>query len=211
MSYYGLPQKAFDDMEKGLFPKRPPDEARFLMGRQVRERMSAVGFHHVTDHVFSRSETGSDYYRLLWGGGYGRHDAETLAIGASARGYLNGYSYANNLAHNAYVAQIERGELPVCKVSDRLRDERNRGIVFFPKFFAIRNENVPAEGAARAALEALIDSGMARRDQDMIRITDLGKDWIPNITVDLFESEQRAINDKWVQQLDSRHSNRVTL
>jgi coproporphyrinogen III oxidase-like Fe-S oxidoreductase len=211
MSYYGLPQKAFDDMEKGLFPKRPPDEARFLMGRQVRERMSAVGFHHVTDHVFSRSETGSDYYRLLWGGGYGRHDAETLAIGASARGYLNGYSYANNLAHNAYVAQIERGELPVCKVSDRLRDERNRGIVFFPKFFAIRNENVPAEGAARAALEALIDGGMARRDQDMIRITDLGKDWIPNITVDLFETEQRAINDKWVQQLDSRHSNRVTL
>ena len=41
--------------------------------------------------------------------------------------------------------------------------------------------------------------------------TDEGKDWIPNITVDLFESEQRAINDRWVHELNSRHSNRVTL
>jgi oxygen-independent coproporphyrinogen-3 oxidase len=211
MSYYGLPQKAFDDMEKGLFPKRPPEAARFSMNRQVREGMSAVGFNHVTDHVFSRSETGSEYYRLLWGGGVGQHDAETLAIGASARGYINGFSYANNVAHNSYTEQVERGELPIFKVSDRLRNERNRGVVFFPKFFSIRDRDVPDDGWTLDVLQKLIDGGLARREGDMITITEDGKDWIPNITVDLFEAGQKTINDKWVEQLDSRYSNRVTL
>jgi coproporphyrinogen III oxidase-like Fe-S oxidoreductase len=210
MSYFGLPQKAFDDMEKGLFPRRPPEAARFTMNRQVREGMAAAGFHHVTDHVFSRSETGSDYYRLLWGGGYGRHDAETLAVGASARGYIAGYSYANELAHNGYTARVERGELPVLKVSDRLRDARNRGVAFFPKFFAIPEAEVPDDGTL-GVLETLIADGLARRGDGVIALTDEGKDWIPNITVDLFESEQRAINDRWVQELRSRYSNRVTL
>lgn len=211
MSYFGLPQKAFDDMEKGLFPKRPPEAARFTMNRQVREGMAAAGFHHVTDHVFSRSEIGSDYYRLLWGGGHGRHSAETLAIGASARGYIAGYSYANDLAHNAYMARVEQDELPIFKVSDRLRDARNRGIAFFPKFFAIPEVEVPNDGWTMGILEKLIESGLARRGDGIITLTDEGKDWIPNITVDLFESEQRAINDRWVQELSSRYSNRVTL
>jgi coproporphyrinogen III oxidase-like Fe-S oxidoreductase len=211
MSYYGLPQKAFQDMEKGLFPKRPPEAARFSMNRQVRERMSAAGYHHVTDHVFSRSKTGSEYYRLLWGGGFGQYEAETLGIGASSRGYIDGYSYANNVAHDAYMAQIERGELPIFKVSDRLRDERNRGVVFFPKFFAIEEKKIPDDGRTMDVLKNLIESGLARRQDNIITITDHGKDWIPNITVDLFESEQRAINDKWIQQLDTRFSNRVTL
>lgn len=211
MSYFGLPQKAFDDMEKGLFPKRPPEAARFTMNRQVREGMRAAGFHNVTDHVFSRTETGSDYYRLLWGGGHGRHDAETLAIGASARGYIAGYGYANDVAHNAYIARVERGELPLFKVSDRLRDPRNRGVAFFPKFFAIPEADVPDDGRTMDVLEMLIEGGLARRADGVIALTDEGKDWIPNITVDLFESEQRVINDRWVHELNSRHSNRVTL
>lgn len=211
MSYYGLPQKAFQDMEKGLFPQRPPEAARFSMNRQVRERMSAAGYHHVTDHVFSKSETGSEYYRLLWGGGFGRHDAETLGIGASARGYINGHSYANIVAHDAYMAQVECGKLPIFKVSDRLRDERNRGVVFFPKFFSIDETRVPDDHRTKDVLQKLIDGGLARRHDDMITITERGKDWIPNITVDLFESEQRTINDNWVEQLASRFSNRVTL
>ncbi|SFP56771.1 oxygen-independent coproporphyrinogen-3 oxidase [Bradyrhizobium sp. Ghvi] len=211
MSYYGLPQKAFQDMETGLFPKRPPEGARFSMNRQVRERMSVAGYHHVTDHVFSRSQKGSEYYRLLWGGGFGRHDAETLGIGASSRGYINGYSYANNVAHDAYMAEVEAGKLPVFKVSDRLRDERNRGLVFFPKFFSIDESMVPDDGRTMTVLQKLIDGGLARRQNHTIAITEDGKDWIPNITVDLFEREQRTINDKWVQQLASRFSNRVTL
>lgn len=212
MSYYGLPQSAFIGMEKGTFPKRPPIELRMEMSHFIRHRLRDLGYYDVTDHVFSKKPRGSDYYRLLWGGGFGEHRAETLAIGASARGYLAGYSYANTLAHDAYIAHIEESAaLPVGKVSNRLRDERNRGLVFFPKFFSIEREKLPDDAHTRAVLQSLIDGGMAIQVNGSIELTDDGKDWIPNITVELFEDEQRAIGDEWVAKLSSHYSNRVTL
>jgi coproporphyrinogen III oxidase-like Fe-S oxidoreductase len=212
MSYYGLPKSAFLAMEKGLFPQRPAESLRAEMNRYVRERMRELGYHHVTDHVFSRKPSGSDYYRLLWGGGFGEYKAETLGIGASARGYIAGYSYANTLAHDAYMNQVEQGTLPIHKVSSRLTDERNRGVVFFPKFFEIEDSKVPHDDLrTRRLFQHLKAAGIAREENGVVVLTEDGKDWIPNITVDLFEDEQREIGDMWLEQLNSHYSNRVTL
>lgn len=212
MSYYGLPRSAFAGMEKGTFPKRPPLELRMEMSRLIRARLRGAGYHDVTDHVYARQPSGSDYYRLLWGGGAGEHRAETLAIGASARGYLAGFSYANTLAHEEYLTRVEQSdELPIAKVSSRLRDPRNRGVVFFPKFFSIRRDRLTGDERTAAILQQLIDSDMAVVGDDAITLTDAGREWIPNITVDLFEDEQRAICDEWLAKLSTHYSNRVTL
>jgi len=212
MSYYAMPKSAFLGMEKGTYPKKPPAELRMEMGRYVRERMVQLGYHQVTDHVFAKNPAGSHYYRILWGGGFGEHNAETLALGASARGYLNGQSYANILAPDPYVEHIEqRDTLPLYKVSGLLDDARNRGMVFFPKFFQVPESRVPGDPNTRILLDNLIEAGYATLRDGLISLTEKGKDWIPNITVDLFEHEQRMINDAWVADLDSHYSNRVTL
>lgn len=211
MSYYAMPKSAFLGMEKGTFPKKPPAELRTEMGRYVRRRMRELGYHHVTDHVFAKKPTGSEYYRILWGGGFGEYSAETLAIGASARGYLDGYSYANTLAPDPYVEEVEAGVLPVFKVSALLDDPRNRGMVFFPKFFRVELARIPDDARTRILLDNLVEHGYAVVDERYLTLTEKGKDWIPNITVDLFEDSQREINEAWIQELESHYSNRVTL
>ncbi|MGW3240316.1 coproporphyrinogen-III oxidase family protein [Streptomyces olivaceus] len=211
MSYYAMPKSAFLGMEKGTYPRKPPAEMRGEMGLHVQRRMRELGYHHVTDHVYSKRPEGSEYYRILWGGGFGEHRAETLAIGASARGYLGGYSYANTLAPDPYVEQIEAGNLPVNKVSALLEDPRNRGMVFFPKFFRTDLSRIPDDAKTRVFLDNLVEQGYAVIADGQLSLTDKGKEWIPNITVDLFEDPQREIHDAWVEELDSHYSNRVTL
>lgn len=211
MSYYAMPKSTFLGMEKGTYPKKPPTEMRGEMHKLVRQRMAEMGYHNVTDHVFAKRPTGSEYYRLLWGGGFGEHTAETLAIGASARGYLNGYSYANTLAPDPYVDVMESGQLPIFKVSGLLKDPRNRGMVFFPKFFRMPLSKVPDDARTRLLIDNLVEAGLAVVGDGELALTEEGKDWIPNITIDFFEDEQEAINQDWIGELDSHYSNRVTL
>lgn len=211
MSYYGLPKRAILDMETGKFPRRPPEALRFDMGAHIHRRMSKAGYHHVTDHVFSKRPDGSAYYRLLWGGGHGEHAAETLAIGASARGYVGGYSYGNIREPIAYIDRVEKGIQPLFKVSGRLRNPRSRGMVFFPKFFVMPKSLIPDDGQTRGALQRLIDHELVGEDSQTIFLTEKGKDWIPNITMEFFEPEQREICEDWVHTLNSRSSNRVLL
>jgi len=211
MSYYALPPSVFVQMDSGGFPRQPPLGLRIDMNYHIRHRMNELGYTHVTDHVFSKSGFGSVYYRLLWGGGSGEFSAETLALGASARGYLNGISYANTLAHDSYIQQVQRDELPVFKVSDRVADPRSRAAVFFPKFFEIREDRLPSDDTTRRTIRSLVANGLARRCDGKVILTDTGKDWIPNITADLLDENQRRIGDGWVERLNSQHANRVTL
>lgn len=211
MSYYAMPKSTFLGMEKGTYPRKPPAEMRVQMGQHVQRRMQELGYYNVTDHVYSKSSKGSEYYRILWGGGDGEHSAETLAIGASARGYLSGYSYANTLAPDPYVEQIEAGVLPVNKVSGLLEDPRNRGMVFFPKFFRAELSRIPDDPRTRSLINRLVEHGYATIGDGELLLTEQGKEWIPNITVDFFEETQRKINDEWIEKLESHYSNRVTL
>lgn len=210
LSYYGFPKKILHDMEKGLFPAKPSIELRFEMNRYVRNRMLQLGYSHVTDHVFSKSSLSSEYYRILWGGGFGEHQAETLAIGSSARGYLDGISYANNLRHNEYIQEVLNGQLPIFKISERLQEPENRGLVFFPKFFKIDKRYVMPGTLAEKVFNKLISYGYVKENSSYYEITDSGKDWIPNITLDFFEEHQIDINNRWVSEINQKHSNRVT-
>lgn len=210
LSYYGFTKKVFLDMEKGTFPKRPPESLRLQMNDYIIDRMKSLGFSHVTDHVFSKLHKSSEYYRLLWGGGDGEYNAETLAIGSSARGYLNGYSYANTTDPKKYMEEVNNGELPLFKVSNRLKRVENRGIVFFPKFFKVEKNRI-VEQEHKLVISKLIDNGLAVESDKYFHLTEEGKKWIANITNDLIDEDQVDIADSWLERLNSHYANRVTL
>lgn len=208
LSYYGFPKKVFTDMEKGLFPQRPPESLRLQMHDYTVKRMLELGYSHVTDHVFSKLHKSSDYYRLLWGGGDGEFSAETIAIGSSARGYINGFSYANTTDPKKYMEEVKMGEIPLFKVSEKLKHPENRGMVFFPKFFKVEKWRVTSE---KQFFNRLINSGLAVEDDNYYLLTEEGKKWIPNITNDLIDNDQAVVANEWLEKLKNHYANRVTL
>ncbi|WP_242144686.1 MULTISPECIES: coproporphyrinogen-III oxidase family protein [unclassified Bacillus cereus group] len=211
LSYYGFPKKVFLDMEKGLFPKRPPESLRHEMNKYIQNKMQDLDYDHVTDHVFSKLSKSSDYYRLLWGGGDGEYRSETLAIGSSARGYINGYSYANTTDPKKYMQEVRNGEIPLFKVSSKLSEPENRGFVFFPKFFKIEKWRVQPKSRYEDFFQILIKNGLMEEGKDYYYLTSEGKDWIPNITNDLLTDDQAAVVNEWLKQLDNHYANKVTL
>lgn len=211
MSYFAMPKKILENMERGTFPARPAEDLRPRMDHHIRQALTQMGYHHVTDHVFSRRPKSSDYYRILWGGGFGEWRAETLALGCSARGYLDGISYSLETDPARYGAMVADGKLPVLKVSDRLNRPENRGLVFFPKFFSIPKDAPALTESDRMFFARLIENGLMDDDGVDFRLTDKGKDWIPNITMDLFEPAQQDIAMGWLETLASNYRNRVSL
>jgi oxygen-independent coproporphyrinogen-3 oxidase len=190
-----LVERNFDNVTYRRLSSWPrPTELSMEMTRYVRERLVQSGYHHVAAPVFANSPDTPEHYRILHGGGYGEHRAQTLAIGASAQGYLNGYSYANTRELDAYIAHTgAESSLPVQLVSAPLADRRNRGAVFFPRFFRVEWLRLPGDTHTRSVIDRLLGQGYATDDGDTISLTEHGKDRISVISAELFEPEQLAL------------------
>lgn len=191
LHYYAFSKKFNENMNKGLIPPRPSDGVMQALAVEVRLQLPLLGYTNVADQVFSKKPKVCEYFRLLWGGGSGRHDAETLAIGASARGYVNGRCYMNQGNANRYMEAIEAGASPVEKVSNVLRSPANRGAVFFSKFLSIDKTATEAlDSLPEGMLERWVDAGYLYDDGAAYRLSELGKAWVNNISQDAFEQEQ---------------------
>lgn len=208
LSYFGFPKKVFDGMLQGSFPARPTDLERYKLHEEVMNFMGASGYKQVTENLYSLNSSPSNFYRLCWGGGYGEYSAETIALGCSARGYIDGYSYANATNPHNYIKEIENGEIPLFKVSDRLNELENRGIVFFPKFLAIEKKKIQgtryADNFAR-----YISDGLLEESGEWYRLTPKGTYYSPSITVDLFEHDQDEISEKWRNEYETNYNNKT--
>lgn len=194
LHYFAFPKKFKLDMENGKIAAKPDAQMHMALTQRVSEFMTNNGYNHVADQVFAKYPEVCEYFKLLWGGGYGEHRAETVAVGASARGYLDGYSYLNRSNIRDYFAFIDKQSLPLQKVSDRLAVEANRGAAFFLKFFSLDKSH---QQALQTIESHLLDSwkadGLLYETSDAIKLTQTGKLWIPNMMVDLFEPEQKLL------------------
>ena len=208
LSYFGFPKEVFDGMRQGSFPKRPTDLERYILHKEVMNLMSIAGYKQVTENLYSINSSLSNFYRLCWGGGYGEYSAETIALGCSARGYIDGYSYANTTNLHQYIREIERGEIPLFKVSDRLNEKENRGIVFFPKFLGIEKKKIQGTKYSDK-FAGYISDGLLEEAGEWYRLTPKGTYYSPSITVDLFEPDQEEISDKWRNEYETNYNNKT--
>jgi coproporphyrinogen III oxidase-like Fe-S oxidoreductase len=194
LHYFAFPKKLKLDMENGKVPAKPNAEMHMALTQNVTDFMTTNGYNHVADQVFSKQQHVCDYFKLLWGGGYGEHKAETVAVGASARGYIDGLSYLNRSNVRDYYGFIDRNTLPLQKVSERLSQPHNRGAAFFLKFFSLDKRHQQALNTIPShLLQTWKAQELIYETQDAIRLTRLGKLWIPNMMVDLFEPEQKLL------------------
>ncbi|QNU66235.1 radical SAM protein [Ruminiclostridium herbifermentans] len=208
LSYFGFPERVFKGMEDGSFPKRPSEYDRYCMHEYVTNSMIELGYNKVTENIFSKQNEPSEFYRLCWGGGYGEYSAETIAIGCSGRGYINGYSYANTTNPYKFIDEVMNNEIPIFKVSDRLDEEENRGIVFFPRFLKISKSKIIGTRYFDF-FKKLIDDGLMVESDGYYCLTTKGTFYSPSITIDLFESKQVEISDIWLKEYESNYDNKT--
>ena len=210
LHYFSFPKKIKLGMRNGTLPSKPNQATHMKLAQEVTDHMVSSGYNHVADQVFSRNEEVCEYFKLLWGGGNGQHDSETIAVGTSARGYINGVSYLNRTSNRDYYRLLDVNILPIHKVSNRLNTRENRGAAFFLKFFQLEKKYQNAiTSISPELLRDWIANGYLKESDLSYELTPKGKLWIPNMTVDLLESEQRNIALSSTELLSKRDGTRT--
>ena len=191
LHYYAFPKNMKVGFADGSLPAKPSQEMHFSLFEQIDRTLTNAGYTNVVDQVYSKMERPSEYFRLLWGGGYGRHAAETIGLGASARGYMAGQCYMNYANTAEYIRCVmEERRVPVDKVSEPLLRPTNRGEVFFPKFLRVdKSVNTFSEKALRM-IQRWCEEDYAYEDDANYYVSARGKKWITNMMLDLFEPNQ---------------------
>ncbi|MDP3705155.1 MAG: radical SAM protein [Legionellaceae bacterium] len=205
LHYYAFPQKFKAMMAKGVIPSKPSEAMHFALAEQLRFSMRELGYHYVADQIFSKTKQLSEYFRLLWGGGHGQSSAETIAIGSSARGFIEGHSYMNYGNVNRYLETVNKNELPIEKISDRLSNDANRGAVFMMKFLGVADNYQSAmETLPPAILNQWLEHGLIEANHQGLFITERGKNWTTNMMLDALEPDQRLIAEESSSHLSEK-------
>lgn len=205
LHYYAFPPKFQQQMKSGEIPPKPSDNVMFALADEVRYLMAAAGYRNVADQVYSRKERVCEYFRLLWGGGYGEHSAETIAVGSSARGYADGHSYMIHGNVNRYMDAVESDAETVEKISSRLLVAQNRGAVLFPKFLRLDKRHTKAlDSMDQAWFASMVESGYFYEDEQAWHIAERGKLWVNNMTYDALEDSQREVGRNVVTTLSAK-------
>lgn len=204
LHYFAFPKSFQQAMTEGRLPGRPDPALARALHEQVSAAMTEAGFRMVADQVYSRVSL-CEYFRLLWGGGRGEYRAETIGVGASARGYIGGRSYMNHASPAGIAEAVAAGRLPVEKVSAPLDSPANRGLVFMPKFLGMDKRHAATlESAPADILERWNASGLLYDSGDALRLSAVGRSWSDNMTVDALEDGQRLIAESLDQRLARR-------
>lgn len=205
LHYFAFPPKFMSQMKSGAIPAKPSDNVMLALAEELRFQLAAAGYRNVADQVYSRKPRVCEYFRLLWGGGNGQHAAETVAVGSSSRGYMDGFAYMNHGNVNRYMEAIEQGGEVVEKISSRLAAPENRGAVLFPKFLQIDKRFDRALGSVdKSWFERMVDAGYFYETDDAWRISERGKLWVNNMTYDAFEHAQKVAGDGAVVNLEKK-------
>lgn len=194
LHYYAFPKKFKAAMLSGEIPRKPSENMHFALAQQLRWRMKDMGYYDVADPIFSKKPKVCEYFRLLWGGGDGEHSAQTIALGSSARGYINGYSYMNIGNTEQYMQSVEAGQFPFEKLSKRLNTQENRGAAFMVKFFGVdKTKEAAIKSISENVWDFWIQNGLVFETNDAWQLSEVGKLWTTNMMLDTFESAQREI------------------
>ncbi len=208
LSYYAFPKSYFTKVDNNTVPAKPEEYIRHKMFRVIRDYMKSINYNHKLESFFTLKDTIPEFFRILWGGGDGNGDANTIAIGVSSRGFFNNKAYANYTKLADYYKMLQNRQLPIQSISEEVSPE-NRGMVFFPKFFNIHEERIPKNYLG--IVNELLEEELLKKKSDSYLITDKGLDWLPNITMEFFTNHQKELSDQIVEKLKNHYSNKVTV
>ncbi|MHC4180270.1 MAG: hypothetical protein ACYSWU_22420, partial [Planctomycetota bacterium] len=151
----------------------PNQTQRMAMYGAALDHFARVGFQQWTAEDFCRPGAGYRMKHLSYGGDNGQ--AQVLALGACAVGYVGGHAYRNHDLES--YLQTPAARLPIALLRRASHTERRRrALFFFPRRLSLEPQRLmlPLDGEDWQQLEALIAAGYAERRNGKILLTRKG-------------------------------------
>lgn len=136
------------------------------------------GYHQITKNTFSKYICKiHEGDRLYLDGG------DVLALGPSARGYLDGNYYKNICNIENYIEKLYNKRRPINLITKLTNEEKiNRKIVFWPIKMYIKKKDIPNTDFYNIRFQYLLDENLIIDDKDQYVLTDKGTIFSGNIS-----------------------------
>lgn len=166
--------------------------------QECMDHMEENGYHQETSYGFVR-----DGRIIMETSYYGGVDevVDTLAIGSSAFGLLNGFRYRNAM-YPGYMRQPVPAYMHVKELTENEKDQIN--IVGFSKLLKLKKSLVEKSFQKEnfyQKLQELVDMGMVREESDSYFVTKTGRYYVDNIYYYLLDQEERDVISKEMQMV----------
>lgn len=183
--------------EKGL--SFPSTKSIVSHMQECMEMMEQHGYHQETSYGFVKK--GRIIMETSYYGGM-ESVTDTLAVGCSAFGLLNGYKYRNSM-YSGYMRQSIPSYMHIKRLTESQLDQMN--IVGFSKLLQLSKEMVEKskkKGYFKEKLQKLIQMGMVEELEDRYRVTKIGRLFVDNIYYYMLDDAERDVIQKEMQMVE---------
>lgn len=171
--------------EKKEFKINPSNKNQCDMFKKGDEWLKSNGFRQIITNTYSRRQQDVHIGDKLY-----LNNCNVLGIGASSRGYINGYAYKNVCEIQDYIDQVENGNYPANLAAKYSIEQHNdRKMVFFPILMKINKVDIPDIDRYKEHIDYIIDEGLAEWNGNTLLLTQKGVFWSGNISTLFFDQE----------------------
>jgi coproporphyrinogen III oxidase-like Fe-S oxidoreductase len=202
MDYVMTLPSFLEQIRQGAIPAPADPQTRNAMFYNARK---FLGRSYSEDNIYSYGRPGSTPSTYMFSTVYGGYSDEYVGVGCSAYSYLRGLMYQNVLSEADYVERLRQGRSPVRVASPYHAFEK--GLVFFPKRMSFdfgELGRLDLLEIYEGRIQALIEGGLVRLDDQTLRLTPLGEKHYAALMVQFFSESQRRLYRKITQRLKAQ-------
>ncbi|MCO7127529.1 coproporphyrinogen III oxidase family protein [Sporolactobacillus shoreicorticis] len=165
--------------ERDYYTLNPSNENSIRMFIIANNWLKGQGYNQLTINTYSRYQK-----KVHIGDKVYLNNGNVIGLGASSRGYIDGYAYKNVVDIEAYISEVMKLNYPAELSLKCSEDEHNdRKMVLFPILLKIPKNEIPNYSRYKNKLDELVNHHILELDDESnYRVTDRGLPWTGNIS-----------------------------
>ena len=180
--------------EGKYFSTKPTNEMEVLMYEKYIEGYEKKGYKHLGSIYFSKKRN-KPFKTFI----NQSRSNPVLGIGPSARTYIERRSYRDRCSVKEYIEKLSEKKFPIEAGNiATIEEDRERVMVFFPQLGYIEQEYIPKDKEILDKIEILKKNGYVEWDDNVLKLTHLGKIYCGNVASFFFSDKQKEHNLKTV-------------
>lgn len=164
--------------EQNYYSINPSNENNIKMYKIADKFLTELGYIPLTTNTYSKTQ--KEIHKGDW---VYLTNNNVLGIGASARGYISGFSYKNVCNISEYIQQVNHNKFPadLALITDKSERE-NRLLIMFPIRLRIMKEEIKNIDKYKSRFDYLKELGLIKETESYLELTDSGRLWSGNIS-----------------------------
>lgn len=164
----------------------PSNENQMHMFREGDRWLFEHGYKQIITNTYSRVQEDVHIGDKIY-----LNNGNVIGIGVSARGYIDGHAYKNVCEIKEYMEWMKKDRFPAdlgCHCT--MEQHHDRKMVYFPILMEIKRSDIPDYERYEDRIDKIVQLGMAKWENDTLKLTKEGIFWSGNIA-SLFIGEER--------------------